>query len=188
MGAAAQTVDLLVLRWPKLSVAEVVSRIRRLLQIEPRPPLAAHGRFDLALSLGLEGVHLGEGDLPPALVRSQAPDLVIGCSRHDPAGVGRSRAADYCTVSPFAPTLSKPGAAPLTRAEFVRCCASEGPAVLALGGVDSSNATEALDCGAAGIATIRGVFGRSDPEAALYELREMVGDEDLSSRSPEAEA
>jgi thiamine-phosphate pyrophosphorylase len=168
---AAEYVDLLLLRWPAATARDVRSRAERLMGATQRPPFSLHDRFDLALSLGLSAVHIPERGLAPKLVRAQAPSLTLGCSRHDAAGLARSSGADYCTLGPFAPTLSKPATAPLSREEFARACRGSSVPVLALGGVDASSAADAIGVGAHGVATIRGVFGQKDPVAALRALR-----------------
>jgi len=174
LGAAASTVDLLLLRWPGLSPREVGRRVERLLRAPSRPPLAIHARFDLALALGVEGVHLPERELEPEWVRRHVGSLCVGVSRHDAEGLSRAVGADYATLSPFAPTVSKPGVTPLPRAEFARACREAPLPVLALGGVCEENTRDALGAGAHGIALISGVFGRRDPVAALMRLRGIL--------------
>src|SRR5271165_3731181 len=50
-------------------------------------PLFANDRPDLALLAGCDGVHVGQDDVPVALVRKVAPGLRVGLSTHDAAQV-----------------------------------------------------------------------------------------------------
>ena len=113
-------------------------------------------RADVALAAGAEGVHLPGGGLSPADVRALAAltpsrvPLKIGMSIHSAREV--TNEVDFCVLSPIfeSPGKGKPmGLAVITEA------AGRGVPILALGGVDVSNARACFEAGAAGVAAIR---------------------------------
>lgn len=120
--------------------------------------LLVNSRADVALAAGADGVHLPFESLPLARLRNRWPDgFIAGVSCHSQQEVAEAvaAAADYVVVGPVFPTPSKPGAAPLGLAALASICRSRRVPVLALGGVDLSNARACLEAGAAGIAGIR---------------------------------
>jgi thiamine-phosphate pyrophosphorylase len=126
---------------------------------------------DAALELGADGVHLGQSDGGAA--RARARGLVLGRSATTFAEAAAAD-ADYLGVGPIWATPSKPDAAsPLGLPELERICRAVAVPVIAIGGVDASNAGDCIRVGAAGVAVIRAA---SDPG-----VREAV-DEALGSR------
>ncbi len=130
-------------------------------------------RTDLALALGADGVHVGEGDLPVDVVRRIAPGLMIGASSHDLESARRAQAADYVAFGPVFPTPSKEDAAAPAGVAALRRAAAEIPRPLvAIGGIAAENLPQLRQSGIAGLAVISAILGASDPEAAARRLRE----------------
>jgi thiamine-phosphate pyrophosphorylase len=126
---------------------------------------------DAALELGADGVHLGQSDEGAARARARGLLLGRSASTYEEA-VGAD--ADYLGVGPVWATPSKPDAdPPLGLAELERICHAVRVPVIAIGGVDASNAGDCIRAGAAGVAVIRAA---TDPG-----LREAV-DEALAGR------
>jgi thiamine-phosphate pyrophosphorylase len=126
---------------------------------------------DAALELGADGVHLGQGD--PGAERARARGLVLGRSATTFAEAVAAD-ADYLGVGPVWATPSKEDAAPpLGLAELERICRAVPVPVIAIGGIDASNAGDCIRAGAAGVAVVRAA---TDPA-----LREAV-DEALAAR------
>ena len=126
---------------------------------------------DAALELGADGVHLGQSD--PGAERARARGLLLGRSTvtFDQAVAAN---ADYLGVGPIWSTPSKQDAdPPLGIAELGRICRAVSVPVIAIGGIDSSNAGDCIRAGAAGVAVIRAA---TDPG-----LREAV-DEAFGAR------
>ena len=72
-------------------------------------PLVANDRVELAMMARTDMLHVGQGDTPPALARSLAPNLPLGVSTHTPeelAGALRE-APHYVAYGPVYPTRSK---------------------------------------------------------------------------------
>jgi thiamine-phosphate pyrophosphorylase len=126
---------------------------------------------DAALELGADGVHLGEGD--PGAERARQRGLLLGRSATS-FDAALELDADYVGFGPIWPTPSKEDAAPpLGLDELARACAAVDVPVIAIGGIDASNAGDCIRAGAAGVAAIRAA---TDPA-----LRQAV-DEALAAR------
>jgi thiamine-phosphate pyrophosphorylase len=126
---------------------------------------------DAALELGADGVHLGQSD--PGADRARARGLLLGQSAvtFDQA---LAADADYLGVGPIWATPSKGDAdRPIGVAELGRICRAVAVPVIAIGGIDPSNAGDCIRAGAAGVAVIRAA---TDPG-----LREAV-DEAFAAR------
>jgi thiamine-phosphate pyrophosphorylase len=117
--------------------------------------------LDAALELGADGVHLGQSDPGAALARRRGLLLGRSATSFEEA---IDADADYLGVGPIWPTPSKgDAAAPLGLAELARICAAVTAPVVAIGGIDATNAAACIQAGAAGVAVIRAA---GDPELA----------------------
>ena len=132
-------------------------------------------RFDLALAADADGVHLGQGDLPPALLPDDARRrLLVGRSTHtlDQARAARDETVDYLAFGPIFDTdsvTSEYSARGLEQlAEVVR--EADGRPVIAIGGIGVGIAGQIAATGAAGAAVISAVAAADDPEAAVRGL------------------
>ena len=109
---------------------------------------------EAALMLGADGVHLGRGDEGAARAKEQG--LVLGLSA---SGVEEARAAelaDYVGAGPVWASPSKPDADPPIGLDRLRAIAEAVDVpVVAIGGIDASNAAECIQSGASGVAVIR---------------------------------
>jgi thiamine-phosphate pyrophosphorylase len=129
-------------------------------------------RPDIALLSGADGVHLGEDDLAPELVRTLVgPDLLIGLSTHAPDEITGAGAVDYIGVGPVYETPSKPGRTAVGLA-LVRYAARHAQTPwFAIGGIDESLAPGVVDAGARRLAVVRAITLSGDPKAAAQGLR-----------------
>jgi thiamine-phosphate pyrophosphorylase len=117
-----------LLRWAE-PFREAADRHGALFVINDRP--------DVALAAGADGVHVGQNDLPPHLVRDLVgPDVLIGLSTHDEVQLRVAAGeADYVCVGPVHETPTKPGRA-ATGVELVRIAAASEPRPwFAIGGI-----------------------------------------------------
>lgn len=122
---------------------------------------------EAALMLGADGVHLGRED--EGTVRVREHGLLLGLSA---TSLEEARAldgeADYLGVGPVWPTPSKPDAdPPLGLAGLREICAAVGTPVIAIGGVDETNAADCIRAGAAGVAVIRAARAAAKIRAAI---------------------
>ena len=126
---------------------------------------------DAALELGADGVHLGQSDR--GAERARARGLLLGRSATS-YEEAIAADADYLGVGPIWSTPSKDDAAPpLGLEQLERICRDVSIPVVAIGGLDASNAADCIRAGAAGVAVVRSA---ADPE-----LRRAV-DEALGTR------
>jgi thiamine-phosphate pyrophosphorylase len=146
--AAGATVVQLRLKAP---TAQVVARGRGFRALPAT--FVVNDDVEAAIALGADGVHLGQGDDGAAAARSAG--LLLGRSV---STLVEALAADgdYLGVGPVWETPSKLDADPAIGIEGLReiCDAVDIP-VVAIGGVDASNAGECIRAGAVGVAVIR---------------------------------
>jgi len=147
VAAGATVVQLRV----KVPTAEVVARGRGFRSLEAT--FVVNDDVEAALVLGADGVHLGQDDTGAEAAR--AAGLLLGRSV---ATLEQALAAeaDYLGAGPVWETPSKRDADPALGLDGLRaiCAAVEIP-VIAIGGIDASNAGSCIRAGAAGVAVIR---------------------------------
>ncbi|WP_407928437.1 thiamine phosphate synthase [Deinococcus aquaedulcis] len=136
-------------------------------------PFFINDRVDVALACGADGVHLGQGDLPPAWARRLGPELRVGLSTHAPAQAEEALAQGpaYLAAGPVYATPTKPGRAPAGLA-YIRQVAALRLHVpwYAIGGLDAGSIHEVLAAGATRVAVVRAVLDARDPAQAAAEL------------------
>jgi thiamine-phosphate pyrophosphorylase len=126
---------------------------------------------DAALELGADGVHLGQSDEGAARARTRGLLLGRSATTYEQAIAAD---ADYLGVGPIWATPSKADAEPpVGLGELAHICRAVRIPVIAIGGIDASNAGDCIRAGAAGVAVIRAA---TDPG-----LRDAV-DEALAAR------
>ncbi|NMD43685.1 MAG: thiamine phosphate synthase, partial [Firmicutes bacterium] len=124
-------------------------------------PLLINDRVDLALAVGVDGVHLGQEDLPyPAARQLLGPQALIGLSVETEPQVLAAEDYDvaYLGVSPIFPTPTKTdtrGSWGLDGLARVRRL-SRHPLV-AIGGPNAANAGAAVTAGADSIAVVSAI-------------------------------
>lgn len=134
---------------------------------------------DLAIAVDADGVHIGQDDLPPAIVRKLAGDrLIIGVSTHSAqqaVAAEQSGAVDYIGVGPLFPTQTKRNVCAPVGLEYLDYVAGniELPFV-AIGGIKSNNVAEVRRHGARLIAVVTGIVGAADIPAAVARLRQEL--------------
>jgi thiamine-phosphate pyrophosphorylase len=180
----------LSLREKDLDAAIRVALLRRLVLLGRRhgASVMVHGDVEAALAAGAAGVHLPGGVLPGEARRRLGPDALIGCSVHgaDELTAVAAAGADYATLSPIFASASKPGyGPPLGIEQLAAAAAATALPVIALGGVDETNAARCLEAGAAGIAVMGAAMTAPDPAAMLARLTRVVAGR-LPAPCPEA--
>jgi thiamine-phosphate pyrophosphorylase len=123
---------------------------------------------EAAIRLAADGVHLGEAD--EGAERALEAGLLLGLSAttRREAAVAEYRGAGYIGAGPVWATPSKADAAATIGLDGLReICQSVSVPVVAIGGIDATNAAECLRAGAAGVAVIRAVAQIRELAAAL---------------------
>lgn len=130
---------------------------------------------DLARACDADGVHVGQQDMPAEEARAAlGPDAIVGLSTHSEEQIAASaeRPVDYISVGPIWETPTKQGRAAVGL-DLIRHAAAEAPhPFFAIGGIDASNAGEAVDAGAQRICVVRAVRDAENPTDAAEELRD----------------
>ncbi len=166
----------LLVREKDLEAAARLALVRRVLDIAQPFGATVMISADVAAvtATGAAGVHMPDGgDVAAARVALGAGAL-IGFSAHDEPDAAAATAAvdagaDYVTLSPIFPSISKPGYGPALGLAAIREASARVP-VLALGGVTHETVAECLDAGATGVAVMGAVMGAADPGAAMAAL------------------
>jgi len=131
-------------------------------------------RIDVAMASGAHGVHLGQDDFPIARAREiLGPNVLIGGSAatFPEAEACLAQGADYIGFGPVFPTGSKDDAGPVSGLDALRKLrAMADVPIIAIGGIDESNAAAVVSAGAHGIAVISGVCCQDDPREAARRL------------------
>jgi thiamine-phosphate pyrophosphorylase len=135
---------------------------------ELRATFIVNDDVEAALRLGADGVHLGRDDL--GAERALGAGLLLGASA---ASVGEARAgqalgAAYIGAGPVWATPTKPDAdPPIGLAGLAEICRAVSVPVVAIGGVDASNAGDCVRAGAVGVAVVRAVNDAAAVRAAI---------------------
>jgi thiamine monophosphate synthase len=158
-------VDAFLIRERDLSARALLDAARWCQDTAPGVALWVGGRLDVALAAGC-GLHAPERHpaVPPGLLPLSRP-------LHGEDQWEDRRAADQLLVSPVFPSPGKGEPwGPDRLRRFLEALPSEGPRLLALGGVDPANAGSIRHARLAGLAAIR-PFWEGDPRRAVAAFR-----------------
>jgi thiamine-phosphate pyrophosphorylase len=168
-AAAEGGATVIQLRLKGLSTGRLVERGRRF-----RDLCSLHGvtfvvndDVEAAIELGADGVHLGRAD--EGLERAHEAGLLLGISAQnfDEALAAEHEHPDYIGAGPVWPTPTKPDA-PVLGLEGLRAiCSTVEVPVIAIGGIDASNAAACIEEGAGGVAVVRAATDAAAIRAAL---------------------
>ncbi|MGE6516355.1 thiamine phosphate synthase [Lysinibacillus sphaericus] len=121
-------------------------------------PFIVNDDIELALKLGADGIHVGQDDFPVAVIREKIGKMLLGVSVHtiEEVHTAIQYEADYVGIGPIFTTTSKSDAKPPCGTEFLQQVRTELPElpIVAIGGIDESNAQKVFKAGANGIAVI----------------------------------
>ncbi len=150
----------------------------RILTREHEALLIVNDHAELAIAADADGVHLGQDDLPPEVVRALPgfEGRLIGRSTHtlDEAKAAIDEGVDYIAVGPVYPTPTKAGRAAVGTGLVSEVAAIVDRPWVAVGGIDHDNAPDVIEAGARAIAVVRAVYDATDPAEAARRLHEMI--------------
>ena len=137
--------------------------------------LLVNDRADVAAAAGANGVHLTTQSIGAATIRRTfGEDFLIGVSTHSlaEAKAAKEDGADFIVFGPVFATASKEKYGPPAGLENVESLVKQLTPfpVLALGGIDATNALECLRAGASGIA---GISLFEEPERISEVVRQL---------------
>ena len=157
-----------------LDLADSLRRLTR----ETNAAFIVNHRTDVALASEADGVHLGWRSVGVEEARRLlGPERLVGVSVHSPEEMRNAvrAGADYVFAGPVFPTPSKQGLVDLLGVPGLRrLCSGAATPTYAIGGIDAQRTEEVLKAGAHGVAVIRSVLTRPDPDRAASEIRETI--------------
>jgi len=123
--------------------------------------------IEAALMLGADGVHLGRTDEGAERAREHGLLLGLSATCLEEARVADGE-ADYIGVGPIWETPSKADTDPAIGLDGLReICEATTIPVVAIGGIDATNAAECIRAGAVGVAVVRAARDAAALRAAI---------------------
>ena len=141
-------------------------------------PLIINDDLAIAKQLGC-GVHLGESDAELAHARKElGADAIIGASCYDSLALAQralENGASYVAFGSFFTSTTKTVPRRADVALLSKAAVLHAPLV-AIGGIDISNANPLIAAGVAYIAVVNGIFGHPDIQATTAALSQLFID------------
>jgi thiamine-phosphate pyrophosphorylase len=141
-------------------------------------PLIINDRIDVALACGAEGVHIGQEDIPYAIARKlMGSKAIIGLSVETWEDVEESQKldVDYIGVSPVFSTPTKTDTKGAWGLEgLAKIKAFSRHPLVAIGGINESNAADVIAAGADCIAVVSAICAAPDPAVATIKLNNII--------------
>ena len=123
---------------------------------------------EAALALDADGVHLGRGDEGKELARAAGLLLGVSATSVYEAIAGVEQGAGYIGAGPVWATPTKADAgAPIGLDGLAAICEAVSVPVVAIGGIDASNAGDCMTAGAKGVAVVRASADAQNVRAAV---------------------
>ena len=142
-------------------------------------PFIVNDDIILAKAVGANGVHVGQTDDAPKMARQiLGPDAIVGISvstleEFADTDLGE---CDYMGTGPVYATGTKPDAKTVIGLQGLKTICDVSPIpVVAIGGIDPSNAKACLDYGAVGVSVISAVSRSKDPFKSAGALAKICG-------------
>ena len=145
--------------------------------IDGRALLFINDLVDVALACGADGVQISEQGMATQRAKERAGRrLLIGRSVHSAEGAAEAEraGADLIVLGTIFPTSSHPEG-PFGGVDLVsEIAARVSIPIVAIGGVEASNAGAVMNAGASGVAVIGAIMDSADPGAAAARLSDAV--------------
>ena len=138
--------------------------------------LIINDRVDIALAADADGVHVGQSDLPAAVVRRLiGPDKLLGVSvaTLEQAKQAAADGADYLGVGAMYATQTKTDADIVTMEELRRIRAAVNIPIVVIGGINKNTLGNFKGMGIDGLAVVSAVVAQEDITAAAKELIQL---------------
>lgn len=138
--------------------------------------LIINDRVDIALAADADGVHVGQSDLPAAVVRRLiGPGKLLGVSvaTLEQAKQAAADGADYLGVGAMYATQTKTDADIVTMEELRRIRAAVDIPIVVIGGINKNTLGNFKGMGIDGLAVVSAVVAQEDITAAAKELIQL---------------
>ncbi len=140
-------------------------------------PLIINDNLNVALKSSADGIHVGTEDMPVEEIRKRAgKHFIIGATAKtlEQAKAAEAAGADYLGVGAVFPSPTKKNAIRITKAQLKQISSSVSIPVVAIGGIESSNAADLQGCGICGAAVVSAIFAAENISSATAELKEKI--------------
>ncbi len=140
-------------------------------------PVLINDRIDIAMITKADGVHLGQDDIPVVDARRlMGKQAIIGASARSIEAAKRAEqeGANYIGLGPFFESPTKPCISPLPK-ELIRAIRAEiSLPIVAIGGINETNAGIAINLGADGVAVISALRQCQDPGRVVSLIKKEI--------------
>lgn len=140
-------------------------------------PFVINDNIQVALTVGADGVHVGQKDLEAKKCRELiGEDMILGVSAQtkEQALLAEKNGADYIGVGTVFETSTKTDANPVTFETLKEICSCVSIPVIAIGGINEDNILKLKGSGIDGVAVISAVFAAKEKEKAVKTLLSLV--------------
>lgn len=137
-------------------------------------PLIINDRIDIAMAVDAAGVHIGQSDLPAAIVRKViGKDMLLGVSAVSVKEAFRAAdsGADYLGVGAIFPTDTKSDAKAVSTEELMRIRSAVDLPIVVIGGINAKNAAQFRPMGIDGLAVVSAIIAQEDIKQAASTLK-----------------
>ena len=139
--------------------------------------LIINDHLDIALAVEADGIHLGQDDLPIAVARKLAPELLIGASTHSlqQALKAQEDGADYVNIGPIFPTKTKDGVVEYLGPEAISTISPHLTVPFTvMGGINENNMDQVITHGARRLAMVTAITQAPDIAATVRHFRNKI--------------
>lgn len=137
-------------------------------------PLIINDRIDIAMAVHATGVHIGQSDMPAAIVRDViGKDMLLGVSAStvEESIQAQWDGADYIGVGAMFPTETKTDADFVSMEELQKIRAAVSLPIVVIGGINKENAECFKRMKIDGLAVVSAIIAQSNIKAAAAELK-----------------
>jgi len=172
-------VDIVQIREKELHEKDFLKKTLQLKELLDKynVPLIVNDVLSVAMHGRTAGIHVGNSDLSPVMIRMQWPESVLGYSLEhlDQLSTSNAMVADYIALSPVFATATKQDTVIEWGLEGIRQVRSltKYPLV-AIGNVHAGNAAAIINAGANCLAVVSAICSAEDPEKAAATIRNEI--------------
>jgi thiamine-phosphate pyrophosphorylase len=164
----------------RLRLAEKLAKLCR----DKNKLFIVNDRPDIAMAVGSDGVHVGQGDLPVTTVRRiVGPDRIIGLSTHNETQLNDaiSLAPTYIALGPAFDTTTKPHE-PTAGLDYISTglvrLREAGIPEVVIGGITVKNLPELISIGVKRIALCSAILSADDPVRETGRFKSILTSQD----------
>ncbi|SEA47679.1 thiamine phosphate synthase [Pedobacter hartonius] len=172
-------VDIVQIREKELQEKDFLKKTLQLKELLDKynVPLIVNDVLSVAMHGRTAGIHVGNSDLSPVMIRMQWPESVLGYSLEhlDQLSTSNAMVADYIALSPVFATPTKQD----TIIEWgldgiIKVRSLTKYPLVAIGNVHAANAAAIIHAGANCLAVVSAICSADDPEKAAAVIRNEI--------------